>query len=56
MQDREILQEIYDETMDKVFSCSANYLMTIPKKGLEKEFEHYSERAFYIKRLIESQA
>ena len=36
--ERELLNELFERSMDKVFSLSANYLMTIPKKGCEKEF------------------
>lgn len=52
MNEKEVLQELYEETMDKVFACSANYLMTIPKKGLEAEHEKYRERAEVLDRLI----
>lgn len=52
MSEKEVLQELYEETMDKVFACSANYLMTIPKKGMEKEHEKYRERASTLNRLL----
>lgn len=53
MTEKELLQEIYEETMDVVFKTSENYLMTIPKKGLEKEWEHAKERAALLERMIE---
>lgn len=49
----EVLKELYDEEMNRVFECSANYLMTIPRKGLEKEHEHHIQRANVLKELIE---
>lgn len=42
---RELLVELFERSMDKVFNLSANYLMTIPKKGREKEFAHEKEIA-----------
>ena len=53
MTEKEILKELYDEAMDWVFTCSANYLMTIPKKGMEKEHAKYLERAQALERMIE---
>ena len=52
MTEKELLQELYEETMDVVFKTSENYLMTIPKKGLEKEWEHAKERANLLKQMI----
>ena len=37
--------------MDVVFKTSGNYLMTVPKKGLEKEWEH--AKADLLKQMIE---
>ncbi len=50
---QEILKEIYEETMDKVFAASGNYLMTIPKKGMEEEHARFKERAIALELLIE---
>lgn len=53
MTTEDVLREVYESLMNKVFQCSANYLMTKPKRGLEKEFEHYSEMAEVIQSLID---
>lgn len=45
MTEREVLQEVYDGLMQNVFVRSANYLMTVPKRGFEDEFYHYKEMA-----------
>jgi len=50
----EILNGLYEEEMDRVFSFSGNYLMSIPKKGYEKEFELHNARAEVLKALINS--
>lgn len=49
----QVLNELYDEEMDKVFSCSANYLMTQAKPGHENEHKHHTARAGVLKALIE---
>ena len=54
--ERELLNELFDRSMDKVFNLSANYLMTIPKKGCEKEFAHEKEIADMLKDLIKNSA
>ena len=54
MVEKEILQKLYDRSMEKVFSMSANYLMTIPKKGFEKEFREEREIAEYLQLMIAS--
>ena len=33
------LKKTYERVMDVVFNCSANYTMTIPKKGCEEDFK-----------------
>jgi len=53
MTQKEILQEIYVETMDKVFACSGNYLMTRPRKGMETEWAKYTERADALKQMAD---
>lgn len=54
--ERELLNELYERSMDKVFSLSANYLMTIPKKGCEKEFALEREIADMLSDLIKNSA
>ena len=54
MEEKEVLQILYDRSMEKIFSMSANYLMTVPKKGFEKEFDQEREIADYIKLLMDS--
>ena len=49
----DLLKKYYDMEMNNVFSYSANWLMTIPKKGLEKEFEEANMRADILKEMIE---
>ena len=53
MTEKDVLQELYELTMDKVFRCSGNWLMTKPKPGCEKEFYHQSEMAEILKAMIE---
>ncbi len=54
--ERELLNELYERSMDKVFSLSANYLMTIPKKGCEKEFALEREIADMLSDLLKNSA
>lgn len=54
MEEKEVLKILYDRSMEKIFSMSANYLMTIPKKGFEKEFQAEQEIADYLKMMLES--
>lgn len=49
----DLLKEYYDREMNNVFSYSANWLMTIPKKGYEREFEEACIRADILKEMIE---
>lgn len=48
----EMLRQIYDETMGYVFAVSGNWELTVPKKGMEKEFQKYQERAHMLERII----
>lgn len=48
----EILQKLYDQAMNNVFAYSANYLMTVPKKGYEREFEEAREIAAVLEELM----
>lgn len=52
MSEYEMLKEIYEETMNRVFKCSANYQMTVPRKGLEREHEKYREWAEMLESLM----
>lgn len=53
-EEKEILQTLYDRSMEKIFGMSANYLMTIPKKGFEKEFQAEREIADYLQMMLAS--
>lgn len=45
MTEQDVLNELYEDLMNKVFTLSANYLMSIPKRGFENEWRHYKEMA-----------
>lgn len=45
MERLDFLRKAYDREMDIVFNNSANYLMTVPKKGHEEEFKEAKKRA-----------
>ena len=49
----DLIKRYYDMEMNNVFSYSANWLMTIPKKGFEREFEEANMRADILKEMIE---
>ena len=53
MTEKEVLKEVFDDLMDKVFVRSDNYLMSKPKRGCENEFEHYREMADIVKAMLE---
>lgn len=42
---KELLEKYYDMEMNNVFAYSANYLMSSPKKGYEREWCEAKERA-----------
>lgn len=48
----ELLKEYRDAELNNVFCYAANYLMTTPKKGYEKEFYEATERAAMLSALI----
>ncbi len=54
MSEMEVLRELYEETMDRVFACSANYRMTIARKGMEKEHSKYCQRAEVLENMMET--
>lgn len=56
MREKELLQELYDRSMNRIFTMSANYLMTIPKKGMEEEFAHEKEIAQMLDNLIKERS
>ncbi len=45
----EVLQILYERSMQRIFEMSANYAMTIPKKGFEVEFEKERQIADWLK-------
>lgn len=49
----ECLEELFEEEMQEVFLYSANYLMTMPKKGLESEWTKHRERADILQSLLD---
>lgn len=49
---QELLQKYYDMEMNNVFAYSANYLMSNPKKGYEREWHEAKERADGLLELI----
>lgn len=53
MTEHEVLQELYEQVMDRVFRTSGNYLMTKPKAGCEKEFYHNREMADVLEELMD---
>lgn len=56
MTEKEMLMEFYDEVMNVVFQTSADYRMTTPKKGLEKEWSAAKEKSVLLKNMIERTA
>ena len=52
MPNNELLKILYERSMEKIFSMSANYLMTIPKKGMEKEFALEKEIAEMLEKMM----
>lgn len=52
MDEKAILQMLYDRSMDKIFATSANYTFTVPKKGFEAEFQTEKEIADYLQEKI----
>lgn len=52
MDKKELLQKYYDMEMNDVFAYSANYLMSSPKKGYEREWYEAKERSEFLLKLI----
>lgn len=55
MTKKELLQKYFDEEMNEVFRCSANYRMDCPKKGCEGEWEEAMVRAEELRKLMEEE-
>lgn len=51
----ELLTGYYEKEMNNVFSYSANWLMTIPKKGYEKEWAEAKERSELLDQMIQEE-
>lgn len=49
----DVLKEIREETLDRVFEMSANRHMTLPKKGCEEDHARMTERADMLSILID---
>lgn len=49
----DVLKEIREETLDRVFEMSANRHMTLPKKGCEEDHARMTERADILSILID---
>lgn len=52
--EKELLSVLYERSMDRVFELSANYLMTVSKKGCEEEFALEKEIAEMLEGLIKN--
>jgi len=48
----ELLKEYYNNEMNNVFAYSANWLMTVPKKGYENEWEKARIKADILDEMI----
>ena len=53
MTEDQVLKEMYDRVMQRIFEMSANYQMTIPKKGMEAKFREEKEMAQILAAIIE---
>lgn len=51
----ELLTEYYEKEMNNVFSYSANWLMTIPRKGYEKEWTEAKERSELLDQMLQEE-
>ena len=47
------LKIVYEEKMNDLFSYSGNYLLTVPKKGYEKEWSEAKEITDVLKDIID---
>lgn len=43
MDKKQVLEILMDRSRQRLFECSANYLMTKPKRGYESEFQQERE-------------
>lgn len=53
MNDYDIPQELFDETMDGVHELSADWRHSVPKRGMEEEWNRRKERAECLERMID---
>lgn len=49
----EILEKFYNISVHNLFCCSANYAMTKPRKGYEKDFQEANEIVECLSEMIE---
>ena len=49
----ECLKGLFEEEMQQVFLCSADWLMSRPKKGMEDDWETHRQRAEILQSLLE---
>lgn len=52
MTTKDLLTEYLDREHNNVFAYSANYLMTTPKRGYEREFQEAQERVELLEELL----
>lgn len=52
MTTKDLLTEYLDRERNNVFCYSANYLMTTPKRGYEREFREAQERVELLEDLL----
>ena len=53
MDKKQVLEILIDRSRQRLFECSANYLMTKPKRGLESEFQEEREILDVLENLME---
>ena len=53
MDKKQVLEILRDRSCQRLFGCSANYLMTKPKRGLEAEFQEEREILDVLENLME---
>lgn len=53
MDRKQVLQALYEEKMQEIFEYAANYLMTVPKKGYEREFYKAKEITDVLEEMLE---
>ncbi len=53
MDKKRVLEILMERSRQKIFECSANYLMTKPKRGYEDEFQEEKEILDVLQNLME---